>query len=243
MHFKSNRAQENWLRQAHAQVRQSALLAEGLAKDQASSYAPVLANCQKRFYALCRQSDASLARMERGSIRTGLEERWSRLREDNVQNARASEFEETRQLADKNPWPAPEKMHAAFLAPAEGRAIEWWLPDQFPFPNIAAVAQAELDRQTSQRLEELLLLGALALFLISLLPGPFVAAGRLWPEALLLAGVAGSLTWGLSLIGLALMTLGALVRIVWILAWLPALLRKWLAAETPQHAHVVGSSS
>src|SRR5262249_7238875 len=119
----SHADREKSLRLAEAQVRLSAMLAEGMNKDKTTTRPAQPLNCQKRFHGLKRE--AELEKPQDDADRAEFDKRWTKLYEENQQLAKSLGYETVRTQAEKRPWPTFAKVHPALALARSGQPIDW----------------------------------------------------------------------------------------------------------------------
>ncbi len=118
---------------------------------------------------------------------------------------------------------APRHAGAASIAVAplpvgeNGLPIYWGMHGGLPPGPLPLISLLEMDGTFARGATELLLLGAVALLLLSYLRGGLTMFSVLWPELLMAVALLDVYSAGPSLVGIALMGVGAGLRTAWIM--------------------------
>jgi hypothetical protein len=209
-------------------LRLSKLLAERAPHDPESSDGEALSRLQREFYACCRRAESAMnqhamAATEKGPSGQSVGDWLKHLRQENRRLAKSLGFERIRGRAER----VAETEPADATAP-HGHAVTWVASElpRFVLESRSTEGYRETGAATA------FLLGALlAVWLLSRYPG-IVAAGRgLWPEFLVLFGVAAWQLLGLPVWALPVLAGAGVLARLWVTGqWLGGLRHRAAAA-------------
>jgi len=223
---------EPLLSRAHGQMVLAGLLAEAAREQKSALPVEQVLAAQKIFFELVRHLDYELltaARIHPDGDREihAARNQVGTLRQQNADRCREGKYEHLRSIAEKTPF-VPDPLRASTALPLPHRGQPIVLAPELVIQGLPAVARPISNFGRAVVGTQLLVIGFLALYLLSFLSRLFLLLPAFWPEQLLLAGLAGSFLLGVSLPGLAVMLLGVAGRLIWLGRFLTRLVNRFL---------------
>ena len=138
------------------------------------------------------------------------------LLQQNTDRCREAKIEHLRLLAEKTPF-VPDPLHESTALPLPNQGQPFLLsPEQVGKQALPMSEPISSLGPGAMVGTQLLVIGFLALFLLSFLSRLFPYVPAFWPEQALLAGLVGTISLGLSVPGMAIMVLGVAGRLIWL---------------------------
>jgi hypothetical protein len=180
---------------------------------------------QETFFQLLEQARTSLAAQEQAGEADAAQgkERADRLEQQNAE------------LARKGGYTLPMRRIGISSALMAG-SPSWAAGVPLVWPegsNVRLVSLRDLDYGDLRSATEFVLLGMIALLLLSYLPRGLDLLRVMWPEAILAMALAGIGLGGVSLVGITLCGVAVVLRAIWIVLMLRRKLPTWFARGAP----------
>jgi hypothetical protein len=226
-----------WLHRAAAQLQRSKLIAAGIGANGGLDHNAELEHAQQMFYWCSGQARQCLANplpaaLYKGPQGQSLEEWRAQLEAENQNLAKDYHFEALRQHAEKQPIPAANEGAAFVLMAQPGTPEQWLITTAAQNADLHMTFGPGPAMQGHTPLVQLMLVVVLAGLMLSFVPGSVRLVRALWPEELIVLVVLGMVTYGTSLLALALLAWAVGFRIFWLARRAGRFLRRPTAPAT-----------
>lgn len=175
-----------------------------------ADHATVTADVEKAFFWELDAAEIALVPLSDTTQKEAFHKTILELRRAHLAWARSKNLERVSTAAEKQPTPLATP--TSLTLPSADMILLWQASAEGDDLSLALTAVAPQRHRAARMRSELWILLVVLLLVLSYVPRGWRLAGRLWPECAMMVGLAGTLAWGPSWIGLALLAAGVVAR-------------------------------